>query len=75
MTSDPSSALNQLETDAGPVDIYRLDSIGANEQLPKTIKILLENLLRRPAASGPEDPCTRCPRGRLTTDLLLMPNG
>src|SRR5580765_5222157 len=47
MTSDLAGARGSLETAGGAVDIYRLDALGDVHQLPKTLKILLENLLRR----------------------------
>ena len=47
MTSDLAGARGSLETADGAVDIYRLDALGDVHQLPKTVKILLENLLRR----------------------------
>ena len=47
MTSDLTGARGSLETSAGAVDIYRLNALGDIHQLPKTLKILLENLLRR----------------------------
>ncbi len=50
MTSDLTGARGSLETAGGAVDIYRLDHLsdhGDIARLPKTVKILLENLLRR----------------------------
>ena len=47
MTSALTGARGSLETADGAVDIYRLDTLGDIHQLPKTVKILLENLLRR----------------------------
>jgi aconitate hydratase len=52
MTSDLAGARGGLETAAGPVDIYRLGwladrGIGDVAALPHTVRILLENLLRR----------------------------
>ncbi|MGZ5212143.1 MAG: aconitate hydratase AcnA [Actinomycetota bacterium] len=47
MTFDQVGARGSLETADGAIDIYRLDSLGDIHQLPKTVKILLENLLRR----------------------------
>ena len=37
----------RLETSNGPVELYRLDALGDVGRLPHTVKILLENLLRR----------------------------
>ena len=50
MTSELTGARGSLETADGVVDIYRLDHLsdhGDIARLPKTVKILLENLLRR----------------------------
>ena len=47
MTSDLAGARLSLETADGAVDVYRLDALGETQHLPKTVKILLENLLRR----------------------------
>ncbi|MEO8423746.1 MAG: aconitate hydratase AcnA [Actinomycetota bacterium] len=47
MTSDLAGARGSLETADGAIDIYRLDALGDIHDLPKTVKILLENLLRR----------------------------
>ena len=50
MTSELTGARGSLETANGAVDIYRLDHLsdhGDIARLPKTVKILLENLLRR----------------------------
>ena len=52
MTSELAGARAGLETAAGPVDIYRLGwladrGIGDVAALPHTVRILLENLLRR----------------------------
>ncbi|MEA2555929.1 MAG: aconitate hydratase [Actinomycetota bacterium] len=53
MTSDFNGARGRLETAEGAVDIYRLDHLVERDivadlsRLPHTVKILLENLLRR----------------------------
>jgi aconitate hydratase len=47
MTTDLVGARRSLQTADGAIDIYRLDALGDIHQLPKTVKILLENLLRR----------------------------
>ena len=47
MTAGLPDARDKLSTTDGLVDIYRLDAVLTNDLLPKTIKILLENLLRR----------------------------
>jgi aconitase A len=67
MTSDLTGARGSLETAEGAVDIYRLDHLsdhGDIARLPKTVKILLENLLRRAGrATSPTTTCGRWPRG------------
>ncbi|HEY8199825.1 MAG TPA: aconitase family protein, partial [Actinomycetota bacterium] len=50
--ADPLGALGTLETAGGPVAVHRLDAAAAAagtslERLPHTVRILLENLLRR----------------------------
>ena len=45
--SDPFAARARLETGDGPVELYRLAEVAELERLPHTVKILLENLLRR----------------------------
>ena len=58
MTSDLSGARGRLETAAGTVDLYRLSwlaDLGDVGRLPKTIKILLENLLRRTGSRDVRD--------------------
>jgi len=52
MTTDFAGAKGRLETADGPVDVYRLawlaeQGVGDQARLPHTVKILLENLLRR----------------------------
>ena len=49
MTTDLTGARRRMETADGAVDIYRLDTAdtATSTRLPKTVKILLENLLRR----------------------------
>ncbi len=53
MTSDFTAALGRLDTAEGTVDIYRLDHLVERGiiddlgRLPHTVKILLENLMRR----------------------------
>ena len=52
MSDELGGARARLETNAGPVDVYRLDSLarqglGAVDRLPHTVRILVENLLRR----------------------------
>ena len=52
MTTELAGARGRLETEAGPLDLYRLrwlaeEGLGDVTRLPHTVKILLENLLRR----------------------------
>ena len=50
MSSDLAGARGRLETADGPIDLFRLDALaeaGQLARLPKTVLILLENLLRR----------------------------
>jgi aconitate hydratase len=42
-----ATARGRLETGAGPVEVYRIAEVAAVDRLPHTVKILLENLLRR----------------------------
>jgi aconitate hydratase len=48
VSSDLAGARGRLDTAEGPIDLFRLDALGADlARLPKTVLILLENLLRR----------------------------
>ncbi len=52
MTNDLAGARGRLETADGPIDLFRLDALATATgidiaRLPKTVLILLENLLRR----------------------------
>ena len=52
MTSELAEARGRLETADGPIDLFRLETLasptgGDLSSLPKTVLILLENLLRR----------------------------
>jgi aconitate hydratase len=52
VSTDLVAARGPLQTDAGPLDVYRLrwladHGVGRVDGLPHTVKILLENLLRR----------------------------
>jgi aconitate hydratase A / 2-methylisocitrate dehydratase len=56
MTSELAGARGRLETADGPIDLYRLDAIGVDlSRLPKTVLILLENLLRRAGSRDVSD--------------------
>ena len=50
--SDPIGALSSLDTESGPVSYYRLDRVselglGDHNTLPFSIRVLLENMIRR----------------------------
>ena len=50
MSSDLAGARGRLETAEGPIDLFRIDTLADAAdlaRLPKTVLILLENLLRR----------------------------
>ena len=52
MTSELAGARGRLETADGPIDLFRLETVASEtgddlSSLPKTVLILLENLLRR----------------------------
>jgi aconitate hydratase len=84
MTSELVGARDRLETNDGDVELYRLgwlgeQGIGDVERLPHTVKILLENLLRR---AGSRDVSDDDVRGLATwpaadareTNLAFMPS-
>src|SRR2546421_4916888 len=69
-------ARSSMETTAGAVDVYRLDRTGADlDRLPHTVKILLENLLRRAGSRDVSEDdvaqLARWPAGR--GDVAYMP--
>jgi aconitate hydratase len=60
MGSEFSSARGRIDAGAGPVELYRLDrlpDLGAADpaRLPHTVKVLLENLLRRAGSRDVSD--------------------
>jgi len=60
MTSEFASARGRIDTAAGPMEVYRLDrlpELGAADpsRLPHTVKVLLENLLRRAGSRDVSD--------------------
>jgi aconitate hydratase len=60
MTTELSGARAEIETSAGPIGICRLawlaeQGIGDPSRLPRTVKILLENLLRRAGTADVSD--------------------
>ncbi|MGZ4154259.1 MAG: aconitase family protein, partial [Actinomycetota bacterium] len=76
MTSDLAGARGSLETAGGAVDLYRLDHVGADvDRLPKTLKILLENLLRRAGTRDVADDDVRALAARPgpSRDIAFMP--
>ena len=78
MTSDLAGARGRLETADGPIDLFRLDALAEASdlaRLPKTVLILLENLLRRVGrATCPTTTCRRSPRWPGPAgDIAFMP--
>jgi aconitate hydratase len=76
MGSDLAGARGRLETAGGPLDIYRLSSLGIEpDRLPHTIKILLENLLRRAGTRDVSDDDVRALAGwpGPSGDIAFMP--
>jgi aconitate hydratase len=82
MGSGAAGARGRLETDAGPVEIYRLQHLaeqgaGDPSRLPHTVKILLENLLRRADTRDVTDEDVRAlaawPSGSPGASLAFMP--
>ena len=56
MSSELAGARGRLETAEGSVDLFRLDALDADlVRLPKTVLILLENLLRRAGSRDVSD--------------------
>jgi aconitate hydratase len=60
MSTELAGARGRLQTADGPVDLYRLgwlaeQGIGEVARLPHTLKVLLENLLRRAGTHGVTD--------------------
>ncbi|HEY7661444.1 MAG TPA: aconitate hydratase AcnA, partial [Actinomycetota bacterium] len=66
-----------METTGGPVDYWRIDAAGDVERLPHTIKILLENLVRRSGSRDVSDEDVRAlaawPAPRPEAKLAFMP--
>src|SRR5262245_1181337 len=78
VVSDPFGARGRLETGAGPIDCHRIAAAGDVERLPHTVKILLENLLRRVGTRDVSDADVRAlaawPRGDPDANLAFMPS-
>jgi aconitate hydratase len=76
--SDPFGARGRLETGAGPIDYYRIAAAGDLERLPHTVKILLENLLRRVGTRDVSEADVRAlaawPNGDPDANLAFMPS-
>ncbi len=76
MSSDLAGARARLETADGPIDLFRLDSLGGDpSRLPKTVLILLENLLRRAGTRDVSDDDVRALAGwpGPARDVAFMP--
>jgi aconitate hydratase len=71
------SARANLNTSDGPVELYRLDALGDVGRLPHTVKILLENLLRRvgsrDVSEGDASSLAAWPSGSPDANLAFMP--
>jgi aconitate hydratase len=78
VVSDPFGARGRLETDTGPVELYRLAAVAENDRLPHTVKILLENLLRRAGSRDVSEADVRSlaswPNGDPDAELAFMPS-
>ncbi len=80
MSSELAGARAPLETRSGPVDVYRLDALTEMgipdvSALPRTVKILLENLLRRTGSRDVHDDDVRALAGwpGPARDVAFMP--
>ncbi|MEO8477164.1 MAG: aconitate hydratase AcnA [Actinomycetota bacterium] len=80
MTSDLAGARGRLETAAGAVDIYRLawleeHGVGDIARLPHTVRVLLENILRRAGTRDVSDDDVRALASwpRPAGDVAFMP--
>ena len=84
MTSELGGARGRLDTRDGGVDVYRLGwlaehGIGDVDRMPHTVKILLENLLRRAGSRDVSDADVRGlaawpSMGAGDTDIAFMPS-
>ncbi|HET7928382.1 MAG TPA: aconitase family protein, partial [Actinomycetota bacterium] len=76
--TDPSAARTRLETGDGHVELYRLAEVAELDRLPHTVKILLENLLRRAGTRDVSEDDVRAlaswPREASRADLAFMPS-
>jgi aconitate hydratase len=83
MTSELAGAKGVLETSQGPVELFRLgwlaeQGLGDVARLPHTVRILLENLLRRAGTRDVSDDDVRAlaawPAPRPGTSVAFMPS-
>ena len=76
MTEERPAARGSLQTADGSVDIYRLNVVGSTDHLPKTVKILLENLLRRAGTRDVSDEDVRALAAwpQPARDIAFMPS-
>ena len=76
--SGPFAARTRLETRDGQVELYRLARVADLDRLPHTVKILLENLLRRAGTRDVSEDDVRAlaswPREAPRADLAFMPS-
>ena len=78
VVGDPFAARGRLKTDAGPIDWYRIEAAGEVGRLPHTVKILLENLVRRVGTRDVSEADVRAlaawPNGDPDAHLAFMPS-
>jgi aconitate hydratase len=76
--SDAFAARGRLETRDGPVELYRLAAVADLDRLPHTVKILLENLLRRAGTRDVSADDVRAlaswPQEAPSADIAFMPS-
>jgi aconitate hydratase len=76
--SDAFAARGRLETRDGPVELYRLAAVADLNRLPHTVKILLENLIRRAGTRDVSAEDVRAlaswPQEAPSVDLAFMPS-
>ncbi len=76
--SDGFAAPGRLETADGPVDLHRIGAVADVDHLPHTVKILLENLIRRAGTRDVSEDDVRAlaawPNGDPRARLAFMPS-
>jgi aconitate hydratase len=76
--SDAFAARGRLETRDGAVELYRLSAVADLDRLPHTVKILLENLLRRAGTRDVSADDVRAlaswPQEAPSADIAFMPS-